>query len=559
MWEPIAENPGHYVLVGDHSGTIPISSINFETVDEAGEPIATPNDGEPAFGRITLAFDEFLPDDRYTLTIADALVDPAGNPLDGDSNASAPHEEPVFPSGDGQAGGGFTARFTIDSRPEIGVVGQDSIAVDINGNDQFDPNALSGSDSVNRDLVFDFGIQTDAVFAGQFTTATAEENDGFDRLGAYGLLNGQYRWLLDFNNNGVADNGPAANASAGVTSLLQLNAVPFAGDFDPDHPGDEIGFFTGTTWYFDTDGDNNIGPSLNINAPSGDTAFAGDMRGRPIIGDFDGDGFDDIGTHRATQSENRFYFDLTSADDGTPGVLDGSADDTIDFGFPGVLEKPFAADFNLDGIDDIGLMVPNQIGQTPSDTSEWYFLISNAALQNDGTVAALNHQFSPDPLGNDLFAQFGSNLGLPLVGNFDPPVARGNSDDVQVASGTSASSSLQNNSTVIAAPAGIVESLGNDPTDPGAVTLYVSPDVNNVTTEDDETDQLDSNLQLLNSETDSDFSVDLEDEDMPANGTNNEAVSDEVPSDVEDESIVDEITGIDASLTENVDVLTDAL
>jgi len=199
--------------------------------------------------------------------------------LDGGSNASGPHEEPAFPSGDGQAGGDFTARFTVDSRPEIGVVGQDSIAVDINGNDEFDPNALSGSDSVNLDLVFDFGIQTDAVFAGQFTTPAAAGNDGFDRLGAYGLFNGQYRWLLDFNNNGVPNNGPVANSSQGVGSLLQLNAIPFAGDFDSDHPGDEIGFFTGVTWYFDTDGDNNIGPSLNINADSGDTAFAGNMRG----------------------------------------------------------------------------------------------------------------------------------------------------------------------------------------------------------------------------------------------------------------------------------------
>lgn len=552
LWEPIAENPAHYILAGDHSGAIPISSINFETVDDAGEPIDNPNDGEAAFGRITLAFDEFLPDDRYTLTISDELVDPAGNTLDGGSNASGPHEEPTFPSGDGQAGGEFTARFTIDSRPEIGVVGQDSIAVDINGNDQFDPNALAGSDSVNRDLVFDFGIQTDAVFAGQFTTATAEDNDGFDRLGAYGRVNGQYRWLLDFDNNGVPDNGSGASSSQGVASLLQLNAIPFAGDFDPEHPGDEIGFFTGTTWYFDTDGDNNIGPSLNINAESGDTAFAGDMRGRPIVGDFDGDGFDDIATHRATPSENQFYFDLTSADDGTPGVLDGSADDTIDFGFPGVLEKPFAADFNLDGIDDIGLMVPNQIGETPSDTSEWYFLISNAELQNDGTVDVLNHEFSPDPLGDDLFAQFGGNLGLPLVGNFDPPVA-GNSDAAVASRGTSASSSLQGTSTLIASPAGIVESQGNDPTDPGSATFNVFPTPDLAETADDDTELLNPDTQQSNGESEGiDLLVDLDDE---VTTSNNDDVSD--PS--EGNSVADESAGTNDLLTLGLNPLTDAL
>ena len=38
-----------------------------------------------------------------------------------------------------------------------------------------------------------------------------------------------------------------------------------------------------------------------------------------------------------------------------------------------------------------------------------------------GTVTTLNHAFSPVPLGNDLFFQFGDELALPVVGNFDPP------------------------------------------------------------------------------------------------------------------------------------------
>lgn len=448
LLESIAENPGHYVLTGDHSGVIPISSVLFETVDSDGMVIDEPNDGEPAFGRITLAFDELLPDDRYSLELADALIDPAGNPLDGENDATGPHEEPTFPTGDGQPGGGFTARFTVDSRPDIGVIGQHSIGVDINGNLAFDPNALTGSDAVNRDLAFSFGIQTDAIFSGQFNEAMAEGNDGFDRLGAYGMLNGSYRWLLDFSNDGVPDNGPAGDPTAGSASLLQLNAIPIAGEFDSDHPGEEIGFFTGRTWYLDTDGDNNIGPESNINTGSGDTSFAGDLKGRPIVGDFDGDGLDDLATHLATQSANRFFFDLTTAEDGTPGVLDGSADDTIDFGFPGVLEKPFAADFNLDGIDDLGLMVPNQEGDTPTDTAEWYVLISNSGAQNDGTVDALDHPFTPDPLGNDLFAQFGGRLGLPLVGNFDPPVASEGPVEAG-ASAAEATTSLPNSSGVV--------------------------------------------------------------------------------------------------------------
>ena len=33
------------------------------------------------------------------------------------------------------------------------------------------------------------------------------------------------------------------------------------------------------------------------------------------------------------------------------------------------------------------------------------------------------NQYSPSPLGNDVFAQFGDHFSLPIFGNFDPPVA----------------------------------------------------------------------------------------------------------------------------------------
>ena len=392
----VAAEPGHYRLVGDHVGVIPISSVTV-----INDPAQA---GQMATGSIVLNFSEPLPDDRFTLTVSDAVTDPAGNRLDGDSNAAEPQGTLDVPTGDGLAGGDFVARFTIDSHPEIGVVGQGSISVDINGDHIFSP---STGDAVNRDFVFHFGLETDAIFAGQFCDTAATTNDGFDRLGSYGLVGGTYRWLLDFNNDGV----PEVN----TPSLLQLNAIPFAGNFDQTHPGDEIGFFTGTTWYFDTNGDNNISDA--------DVSLTGDLQGQPIVGDFDGDGLDDLATHLSSATSDMFYFDLTSADDGTPGVRDGYVDATIAFGFPGVLERPFAADFNQDGIDDIGLKVPCQEGNTPADTAEWYFLISDAAAASAGTVGALNHSYSPSPIGNDLFAQFGANSGLPLVGNFDPPAS----------------------------------------------------------------------------------------------------------------------------------------
>ena len=59
----------------------------------------------------------------------------------------------------------------------------------------------------------------------------------------------------------------------------------------------------------------------------------------------------------------------------------------------------------------------------PSERAEWYFLISNASQAAIGTVNALNHKFTPVPFGNDLFAQFGDEAALPVVGNFDPPTS----------------------------------------------------------------------------------------------------------------------------------------
>ena len=124
--------------------------VQLRFVDANGNPIA-------------------LPDDRYTLTINDtAIVDPAGNLLDGESNVgrAAQHarpESPSAPSGNGIPGGDFVARFTVDSRPEIGDVRLAPRSIDdTNGNfvqrsaesrlhqPRSDVHAASGADLVGK-------------------------------------------------------------------------------------------------------------------------------------------------------------------------------------------------------------------------------------------------------------------------------------------------------------------------------------------------------------------------------------------------------------------------
>ncbi|HLA84109.1 MAG TPA: hypothetical protein VJL29_04890, partial [Thermoguttaceae bacterium] len=390
--QDVAEQPGHYRVVGDANGVIPIQQV-----------IVTQSIGLDNIARATvqLVFFEPLPDDRFTLTVSDSIMDPVGNRLDGENNAIEPQENPLFPTGDRVPGGEFIARFTIDSRPEIGVWAAGSVWVDTNGNFNFDPDNL---DFTNRDITYVLAYTSDNVFNGNFVFAAGDTADGFDKLAAYGRVGGQYRWLIDTDNDGVPN--------LDVNDPASVNGLPVAGRFDnSDANGDEVGLFTGSTWWFDTNHDFRV-----------DYSLASDLIGYPIVGDFDGDGFDDL----ATYADDHFEFDLAN---GVRRGWDGDVDATIDFGFIGVRERPVAADMNQDGIDDIGLWVPGRSGATPEELSEWYFLISQRQIDGDaavalpggGAVPALNHPFTPVPFGDDLYARFGDEYAMPLVGNFDPP------------------------------------------------------------------------------------------------------------------------------------------
>ncbi|MEN1679583.1 MAG: Ig-like domain-containing protein [Planctomycetota bacterium] len=424
--EMIALTPGLYQLGGDHVGNIAIESIEF--VDNT-----TP--GMAADTRVRLIFAEPLPDDRYTLTVRDGLLDDAGNQLDGESNAVQPLNNPTFPSGDGVPGGDFVARFTVDSRPEIGTFVAQSISIDTNGNFFWDPAAPLGGDATNTDLSFTLPLSdvngaiapggynlNDLVFAGQFGLNVDQFGaltlSGFDTLAAFGFsaeLN-QWRWLIDRTHDGVVSQSIAADIFS-TQPLLDAQgfdirgAIPVAGEFDGNpFNGDEIGLYNAGQWFLDTNRSFVIG--------DGDVLITNDLHGHPIIGDFDGDGLDDA----AVFNNNQLFFNFAA-----DGSLSDPADDVVVWGYPGVLDRPVAADMDQDGIDDIGLFVPRNSSATPRPTAEWYFKLSgNPPLVNRpanyGTANYLDHPFTPEPFGADLYAEFGDELSLPIVGNFDPPV-----------------------------------------------------------------------------------------------------------------------------------------
>lgn len=389
-------------LVGDHSGVISIVSANFTSdgnlANNGPPPIIDPLlAGNPATGFITLTFAQPLPDDRFTLTLKDSIIDPVGNALDGENNAAEPNGNPTFPTGDSIPGGDFIARFTVDSRPEVATWAQGSVYADINGNLVWDPEG-EDNDATNRDFAYKFGLASDGYFTGNFSNNPAAAS-GFDKLGVYGSVNGVYQFFLDTNDDGVGDLVPSM--------AFGVNAIPVAGNFDNvaapagQRPRDEIGAFDGQNWYLDVNGNNQI---------DGNERFPTSMRGLPVVGDFNGDGFDDLATYN--NNTGVFQFDLNR---------DGTADDTVlTFGFPGFGDRPVTGDFNLDGIDDVVLWVPGQEGQLPKESGEFHFLLSDTPAALPSNVFA---PFSPAPLGNDLIAQFGDDFALPLIGNFDPPIA----------------------------------------------------------------------------------------------------------------------------------------
>ena len=154
------------------------------------------------------------------------------------------------------------------------------------------------------------------------------------------------------------------------------------GDWNGDG-SDEVGVYRSSTsmWYLDADGDR----TWNV---SDDVFFAFGIAGdEPVIGDWDGNGVDDVGVYRPTTG--KWYLDAD-------GSYSWNSPGDAFFAFGVIGDTPLTGDWNGDGIDEVGVYRPS--------TGMWY-------LDYDG-----NHQWN---VPGDVYFRFGITADEPIVGDWN--------------------------------------------------------------------------------------------------------------------------------------------
>jgi len=186
------------------------------------------------------------------------------------------------------------------------------------------------------------------------------DQDGYmDDVGVF--RNSEHKWYFDYNHNGDTD----ATAPWMLTSDYDvLTGRPFVGDFDGDGFNDDVGLMIRMAgvivWFFDYDHDGNLG---------GDEyhpgwGWSGHDPVRPIALDVDRDGaIDDIGYHQGFL----WRFNVDHNPPTTPSTTVGPSGEVDDL--------PFAGDFDRDGFaDDVGIYQPS--------TRKWRFDFDHNAVWN---------------------------------------------------------------------------------------------------------------------------------------------------------------------------------
>ncbi len=238
-------------------------------------------------------------------------------------------------------------------------------------------------DAAGATTTFFFGNPGDVPFVGDW------DCDGVDTPGLYRQSDG-FVYLRNANAVGVADR---------EFFFGNPGDVPVAGDFDGDGC-DTVSIYRPSLARFyviNTLGEGNAG----LGAADYEFTF-GDVGDRPLVGDFDADGYDEVALHRPSTGLV-FYKNVIGF---------GPADVSFTFGDPG--DHVFAADWDGDGAATVGAFRPGRAE----------FLLRNANAEGPA----------------DQVLAYGGGFLLPVAGFFGPlpgggpepptgggPLARGDS------------------------------------------------------------------------------------------------------------------------------------
>ncbi|MEM7585573.1 MAG: M12 family metallo-peptidase [Acidobacteriota bacterium] len=248
--------------------------------------------------------------------------------------------------------------------------------------------------------------------------------DAIDRAGVYRPSNRLFQ----------TDNDGSGTLTQPTDQSCQLGTdgdVPLAGDWNGDGK-DELGVYRPSTRQFLLDQNGDCALNFGAGGDVGCTFFS--LDGEPIIGDWNGDGDDDIGIYR----DRLFRMDLDES-----CSWNAAGDDVALFGLDG--DTPIIGDWNGDGDDDIGIYRPSNrvylmdldesgTWNPPGDRGCLFGLLDDTPIIGDwnndnsdqiGSYRPPLRMFLMDRDDNcqwslqlDLWAIFGQTGDQPLIGNW---------------------------------------------------------------------------------------------------------------------------------------------
>lgn len=225
--------------------------------------------------------------------------------------------------------------FVNTKRSRIGVFRPGSLQFYLDYNDS----GLFEGPPVDRTLTF--GSSGDIPLRGNLI------GNGVSRVATFRNNAGTGVWRLDRNGNGTPDTGDLPYPSFGLGT-----DKPVLGRWTSTDRRARVGTFRPSTacWYFDANG--------NETWDGGDTSTClfGSGTDTPIVGDWNGDGVDDIGTFVSVGSNGYFNLDYNGN-----RVWDGcTIDRCYQFGF--ATSRPIIGDWNGNGRSKIGVAQANGSG-----------------------------------------------------------------------------------------------------------------------------------------------------------------------------------------------------